>query len=191
MISLLNFNKPETAIQWVIFLAAIGVTLSSPAGSRAFLRELNKYLNNRSNKTEKYFNSNELSRALYYLKKRKLLSFKNINGKTTLILTERGKKRKLQYDIDNLVISKPKSWDKKWRLVMFDIPESYKKAREAFREKLKELRFLRFQKSVWIYPYPCHNEVDFISEIFSIAQHIIVLVVQIDYDQPLRRRFNL
>lgn len=47
---------------------------------------------------------------------------------------------------------KPPEWDGKWYIVSFDIPESYKRKRDAFREKLKKLDFGRLQNSVWISP---------------------------------------
>ncbi len=47
---------------------------------------------------------------------------------------------------------KPAEWDGKWYIVTFDIPESYRMKRNAFREKLKKLGFGRLQDSVWISP---------------------------------------
>lgn len=186
-----NFYKPKTAFQWLIFLAAIGFSLSSPAGTRNFFRELNKYLEEKFKKEDKSFNPQELSQALYYLKKRKLINTKEKGGKTIILLTEKGKKRKLQYDLNNMEIIKPRIWDKKWRLLMFDIPENKKMTREALRGKLKNLGFYQFQKSVWIYPYSCENEIDFIAEYFSIGQYITLLTVQIADDKPLRSIFEL
>ena len=56
--------------------------------------------------------------------------------------------------------------DGEWRIVIFDIPEKFKKAREALRMKLKELGFLELQKSVFIFPYECEDEINFIVEVF-------------------------
>jgi hypothetical protein len=191
MSNLLNFDKPKNLSQWLIFLAAIGIALSSPWGTRAFLRELWKYLIKEPSSKFKSLKPIQLSQAIYYLKKRKLIKTQTINNKTILVLTEKGKKRKLEYDLENIRILKQGVWDGKWRLLMFDIPESEKLAREALREKLKKLGFAKFQKSVWLHPFPCENEIDFISEYFSIGQYLNLLVVQINDDQPLRRRFHL
>jgi len=187
----LNFDKPKTILQWLIFLAAIGLTLSSPVGTRRFTRELNKYLKEKSKEKSESFKFKQISAALYYLKKRKLIDIKQKDNKTLILLTEKGKKRKLQYDLNHLEITKPKSWDKKWRLLMFDIPENKKTVREELRNKLKDLGFYQFQKSVWIYPYPCENEIDFISEYFSIGQYLNLLTVEIIEDKPLRGIFEL
>ena len=190
MTNVFNFHKPKTAAQWIIFLAAVGISLSSPYGTRRFFKELDKYLSEKRS-DEREFDKRKLTQALYYLKKRKIIEFKENSGKIILVLTEKGKKRKLDYDFEAMQIQKQQTWDKKWRLLMFDIPEFKKSAREMFRDKLKEIGFIQFQKSVWIHPFPCENEIDFISEYFSIAPYITFLTVNIENDVPLRRSFDL
>ncbi len=74
---------------------------------------------------------------------------------------------------------------------MFDIPENRKSARESIRNKLKELGFTQFQKSVWLYPYPCEAEIDFITEYYSVAKYVNLITVKIENDKPLRVKFNL
>ena len=48
----------------------------------------------------------------------------------------------------------------------FDIPERFKKQGEALRNKLRELGFAKLQESVFIYPYECEDEINFIVEVF-------------------------
>lgn len=40
-------------------------------------------------------------------------------------------------------------WDGRWRLVFWDIPETRKNVRDLLRYKLKQLGFIKWQKSVW------------------------------------------
>lgn len=42
------------------------------------------------------------------------------------------------------------SWDGKWRIVIFDIPEKHRHIRDTFRNQLREFQFKRLQKSVWV-----------------------------------------
>jgi DNA-binding transcriptional regulator PaaX len=196
MKNIFNFDKPKTAVQWLVFLAAAGIACTSPAGTRAFLKELLKYIDKELGGEEKAgpphsFKTEQLSQALYRLKKRKIIEIKKTKNKTFILLSEKGKKRKLEYDFFRLTIPKPKLWDGKWRFLMFDITEKNKFAREALRERLKNLGFLKFQKSVWVYPYPCENEIDFIAENLGIAPHIMLLTVTVENDQPLRAHYNL
>ena len=191
--NLLNFHNPRTVPQWLIFLAATGIILSSPAGTRAFFRELNKYIfeRNELEKKSKHPKTTQLSQTLYLLKKRKIINIKKSGNETVIELTEKGKNKKLQYDLNNLIIPKLEKWDEKWRFLMFDIPEFKKSARETLRKRLKKLGFFQFQKSVWIYPYPCEQEIDFISEVFMVAPYINLLTIKLEDDEPLRIKFKL
>lgn len=73
------------------------------------------------------------------------------DGMPYLRLTSTGKNR-IERDFPLLAIQRGK-WDKKWRIVIFDIEETSKQTRERFRRKLKELGFGMLQESVFISPY--------------------------------------
>lgn len=94
------------------------------------------------------------------------------DGSVKVVLTEEGKRRALEFNIDNIKIKKPAEWDKKWRVVFFDIPEKRRNARDALRDKLKELGFYELQKSVFIYPFVCKDEIDFLIEFFDIRPFV-------------------
>ncbi len=49
------------------------------------------------------------------------------------------------------------SWDRRWRLVSFDIPETQRKYRDTLRWKLKRLGLKQFQQSIWVTPYPLED----------------------------------
>ncbi len=106
-------------------------------------------------------------------------------------LNQKGKKRWLQYQFNELKLKTSKRWDKKWRFVLFDIPESQKKIRDALRRKLKNLGFLEFQKSVFIYPFPCKDEINFIINFFNIEDYVYYLEAPISPDYNFRQHFNL
>lgn len=46
-----------------------------------------------------------------------------------------------------------KPWDEKWRVVLFDVPESQRTVRQMFRLKLYNLGARMLQSSVWITPH--------------------------------------
>ncbi len=81
----------------------------------------------------------------------------------------------LAYDLDKISLKK-NSWDGIWRLVIFDIPDDQKKAREALRQKIKEMGFYSLQKSVFITPYECENEIDFVCSIFDIDRNNVLIL---------------
>src|SRR3989344_6111044 len=95
--------------------------------------------------------------------------------------------------VDSLEIKKPKRWDKKWRLVIFDIAQLKKIYREAFRGKLKELGFRPLQKSVWIHPFDCQPEIELLKIFFGLSSKEMRLMVveDIGEDSCLKKSFQL
>ncbi|OGN00197.1 MAG: CRISPR-associated endonuclease Cas2 [Candidatus Yanofskybacteria bacterium RIFCSPHIGHO2_01_FULL_39_8b] len=67
-------------------------------------------------------------------------------------------------------------WDNKWRVVIFDIPEELQRERVKFRRKLKSLGFYMLQKSVFIFPYPCEEEVARFASYFKVGDYINILI---------------
>jgi len=115
------------------------------------------------------------------------------DGKFVIELTKKGKRKVQEIQFENLKIEKPKRWDKKWRVIIFDIPDKYKRrARDALREKLKNLGFYSLQKSVWVIPYPCEKEIQFLCELFNIWPYVkIIIAEKISNDIKIRRYFKL
>lgn len=135
-------------------------------------------------------------KQLYYVLRRLRLSgfvkiIKRANDVEKFYLSKEGKKRWLRHQLHNLKLKKSKHWDKKWRIVLFDIPEPKKKIRDALRRRLKNLGFLEFQKSVFIYPFPCKDEINFIINFFNIEDNVFYLEAPISPDYNFRRHFNL
>ena len=64
-------------------------------------------------------------------------------------------------------------------MVIFDIPEQHKRARESLRLKLKNLNFYQLQKSVFVFPYHCKNEIEFIAEFFRIKKFITYIEAKV------------
>jgi len=131
-------------------------------------------------------------KSLKAIKRDRLIDFKEDGKFSKIVITDGGKEKLLRYNLDDLEIEKPKRWDGVWRIVTFDIPESKKSARNALRFKLKELGFRQLHKSVFIYPYPCLDEVQFIEEIFMVGPYInFIEAKKVEGDEWLRSEFNL
>ncbi len=138
-------------------------------------------------------NQRSLRDAIRRLYQSKLVDYKeHKDGTVTLVLSEQGKRRALRYDPNNICIAKPKQWDRLWRMVLFDIPERHKKGRDALTGKLKSIGFLQMQKSVFIYPYPCRDEIEFFAELFEIQPYVRFVVAQeTDIDLDLQKKFKV
>ncbi|MEK7562111.1 MAG: hypothetical protein AAB509_00320 [Patescibacteria group bacterium] len=171
----------------IILLLSAGVTLGfvySPCQYRRVLRILGKEW--------RKIDKEELKREIKSCYRSKLIKEKeNADGTMTYVLTEKGKMRVLTYDFYNIKI-REKVWDGKWRAVIFDIPEKFRWGRDSLRKKLRELGFFEFQKSVFIFPYNCKDEMDFIIEFFKIRKYVRYGVFDyIDNEPHLKKFFNL
>ncbi|MDP3697759.1 MAG: hypothetical protein Q8R55_07170 [Candidatus Taylorbacteria bacterium] len=135
----------------------------------------------------------KLFRALSYLRSRKFTEIKDLpDGKSEIKITSAGQEFIGVADFDNLEIEKPAIWDKKFRLVIFDIPKHKHSASTSFSRKLKEMGFLMIQKSIWAHPYDCLNEIVYLRNIFEIEPYVkVVLAEAIEGDFKIRRHFKL
>jgi len=141
----------------------------------------------------KKINKQSLERAIRVLYESKLIhEQENSDGSLTMILTDKGRKKVLTFNIDNMEIKKPKRWDKKWRIAIFDIPEKKRGARDALRDTLKKLGFYELQKSVFVLPYPCQSELDFVIEFFNVRHYVrTITAIELDNELHLRKIFGL
>lgn len=183
------FKKPRSEIgkdilYWLMVAGMVSIATTSPYFVRNLLVHRNKF---------KKHPKQKISDAFYNLKRQGLIDVQKKNHQIYVSLTEKGKKKANWLQIDNLKIPKPKKWDKKWRIVMFDIPQLRKFYRDAFRGKLKQLGFRPFQKSIWIYPFDCRAEIELLQKFFGLSEKELRLVVAADIgnDRELRKMFSL
>lgn len=135
----------------------------------------------------------QFQNTFYYLKNKGLIRMEKKNKQIYVFLTKDGEWEAGKYQINELYIKPQKRWDGKWRVIIFDIPEVSRIKREAFRGKLKELGFYQLQKSVWVHPYPCREEIELLREFFGLDKRNLRIldVEKIEEDQFLRNIFNL
>jgi len=135
----------------------------------------------------------QLNRAIKKLYESKLVNIKeNDDGSAELVISDEGKKKILIYNIENLKLKRQKSWDGYWRIIIFDIPQKFKFIRNILSKKLQEIGMYQLQKSVYIYPFECKDELDFIIEYFNLRRYVrFGLLKEIDNELHLRKIFNL
>jgi DNA-binding transcriptional regulator PaaX len=126
------------------------------------------------------------------LYKSKLITQKiNTDGSISMILTDKGRKRALRYHLDALVISRPKKWNGKWHVVMYDIPEDKKTLRYELHRKITSMGFVELQHSVFVHPYECIDQIEFLIEAYDARPYIRRLVAEeIDITEPIKRAFS-
>jgi len=173
--------------QKVLLLLMGGVSLGLTITPSGYFKVLNEI-----SKEWREINKRSLSKAIRNLYSSKMLDYEeNKDGTVSVITTEKGKKRALTYNLENIKIKNPKKWDSFWRIVVFDIPEFKKSGRNALAAKLKQMQFYPMQKSIFVHPFPCEDEISFISEIFELKPYVrMIIAKQIDIDIHLRRIFK-
>ncbi len=109
-----------------------------------------------------------------------------------LKLTEKGETELRLSEINNFQLNRSRKWDKKWRILIFDIKEPRKTLRDKIRNTLIAVGFVRLQDSVWIYPYDCEDLITLLKADFKIGKDLLYMIVdELEYDSPLREKFGL
>lgn len=142
--------------------------------------------------TWELFNKKSLYSALRKLYQERLISItETLDGITEIAILDEGR-RVAEEHLAFEPIPHPKKWDKKWRLVFFDIPEEKKNSREAFRYHLKKIGFTEFHKSTFIFPFPCVKEIEALAQRFGIVPHIRMATAEsVDNEFEFKKHFNL
>lgn len=104
-------------------------------------------------------------------------------------LTKKGLEKANELKFNDIRVEKPLRWDHKWRIVVFDIPEKHKSARDALRRKLQELGFYKLQDSIFIYPYECFKEIDIICKVFCVTPFVQYLVAEEFYNDYKAKKY--
>jgi hypothetical protein len=127
----------------------------APHKSRAFLEIFwPSYYDIRDHYWEQYKEKKERERfkkLVSYLKIKGYLNIKDLKNRKAVMITPKGLEKILHIKINSGEMEKRP--DKKWQMVLFDIPEQKRRDRDFFRGQLKYLGYQKLQKSIWVCPY--------------------------------------
>lgn len=115
-----------------------------------------------------------LSKKVYALKQNGFIEYKN---EQDFILTPKGLRKINFVRLENLKFDDRKK-DGLWRLIIFDIPERRRGVRELLRYKLLEFDFYQLQKSVYVTPYVCENEIAEVCKILDLGSYVSVILAK-------------
>ena len=141
----------------------------------------------------KRINQSNFNKSVRGLSRKKLVTERKlVNGLIKLTLTEEGRKeaKRMKFIGTSIKFKKPKKWDKKWRIVIFDIPEKDRKFRDILRSHLRELDFFKFQHSVFVSPYPYEKTILELNMLYSAEKYVrVVTATKIDNENVLKKHF--
>ncbi len=118
----------------------------------------------------------DFSRFVRRLKDRGYLNIKDSKNRKAVILTSKGMKR--IFNIKIKLEEKKRRVDKKWQMVLFDIPEKKRKVRDSFRKQLKYLGYQRLQKSIWVCPYDVLETTQQLIKYHKLERFVRLLLVE-------------
>lgn len=138
-------------------------------------------------------------RRRYYVKstvsrmaRQGLIEFRKNKRGVFIRLTDKGKFRLKEYAMGAYTIPVPRTWDRKYRIIIFDIKEYKRAVRDKLRAFLEGLGFVRLQNSVWVYPYECKEVITLLKASFKIGKDILYITAEeVENDKWLRRHFKL
>lgn len=124
---------------------------------------------------------------------KKLYQKKVINlGGEEVKLTSRGRKILKDIEMREMEIPRPKKWDGVWHLVSYDIPNRLNKKRDYFRSVLKRWQFYQIQKSLWVYPFECKEEIAVLAQYLKIEPYVVVMTTDLLVnEEEVEKIFNL
>lgn len=171
--------KPETkekiklTVREILLSFCDGIaTFEEIVGYKWQKREIQKYWDWREFDKERYYHS------LWQLEKQGYIKRYKDSKKNLIELTKIGQAKAVRYAIKDWQIEKPKIWDKKWRIIIFDIPNDKKILREIVRQRLKYWGFHQLQESVFVYPFDCNTEISALKYTYNLGRYVQYLVVE-------------
>ena len=138
-------------------------------------------------------NQQNFNRSIRCLAKEKLVEERTLaNGAFSLVLTPKGKRQAVILNIlgSSIKFKKPKSWDGKWRIVIFDIPEKDRLFRDILREHLYRLEFFKLQQSVFVSPHPFEKPILDLVSVYAAEPYVrVITAIKIDNVARLKKHF--
>ncbi|MFA6183635.1 MAG: hypothetical protein WC682_00865 [Parcubacteria group bacterium] len=168
----------------ILLLLLGGVALGLASSPRAQKRTFNILCREWKN-----LNKRNVYRYVKEFEEHKMIRYVNKGEWWNVELTAKGKTMAEKIKLDDIKIVKPNKWDKKWHLVIFDVPEKNKIARDTLRRKIKEIGLVEVQKSTFIHPYFCKEEIDKIIDFFELKKYVLQLEVS-DLDKSLKDKLT-
>lgn len=174
-----------------LFLAASIIFPGLPMAAKPFIDAAKEAERNKRLKEWEKFNLWRLRQVIKRMQQSKLVEIKEENGIPTIKITERGKQKLLRYKVDEMELDES-NWDGKWRLIIYDVSKTRRANSEMFRTMLNKLNFLKLQKSVYLTPFKCENEIEYLRIFFDIGTEVQILKVgSLENELAYRRYFGI
>lgn len=164
----------------------ISIALVAPKMTR-LLKELDRPAKNRKQLYQR------INQGITRLEQSGFVTVSGEYAKRRVKITEKGKKVLKQIAFEGMMIPEPAFWDGKWRILVFDINERRRRARNQLRRLIQGQGFVRMQDSVWVYPYPCDEFISLVRAHLKsgVGEMRFFVAEALESDKALREHFNV
>ena len=139
------------------------------------------------------FNPNTITTALRRLEQNGVLLFCYKDNLKYYRITKQGMKKienlRRERGIEEMEIVRPEKWNGRWKIIIFDIPDSKKNIRDILRETLKRLGFYSIQESVFIHPYASIKQLEEIRDYYNVARYVKIIGTDFFEDNGKIKKF--
>lgn len=137
------------------------------------------------------FRKSDFNREVKRLHKKGYVALTKTEKGWLVKILRKGRRRFKEIQMANLELPKQSKWDGMWRFFIFDIPEGIRSRRDSLREKLKSLGLHNIQRSVFVYPFDCRKELEFVANYYNLDKYTTYTEVSYtDIDQELTTYFK-
>jgi len=187
---LLDISTPKELLAALLITGGvISIAAISPALLAAAIPAAQLIKKEDKNKRRK------IQKNISYLRSKKLISTSSNTGGAKIRLTKSGEKFVKKYYVSTHInaVAIPKKWDGRWRVILYDVPAGDRLKRDALRYFIKKLNMQQMQKSVWVYPFDCAEQVCFLKEFIELSDSEIRFIVtgSIGDDKKFKKIFNI
>ena len=82
--------------------------------------------------------------------------------------------------------------DGKWRVIIYDVANLKRYQRDLFRQTLERLKLRRLQESVYLTPFVCEDEIEYLRQAFQIGNEVQILKVsKLENEKAYREYFGI
>ncbi|OGK21175.1 CRISPR-associated endonuclease Cas2 [Candidatus Roizmanbacteria bacterium RIFCSPHIGHO2_01_FULL_39_8] len=132
----------------------------------------------------------KIKRTIQALEKKEIIYIEERDG-TAYVHLKAWNQQILQYSLKGILDFKKrkKKWDGKWFMVLFDVPEIQRNKRDYLRRLLRKIGFYQYQKSVYLFPYECEDEIKLIKKIVESAKYMKYIIADRIEDEKQAKIF--
>ena len=178
-------NIQDAILATIFYTGALSVAMVAPKMTKILEKFEPEFLHAR-------FNKSSFNRSLFRLKERGFIVFEKTKRGNFARITLKGVEILRRFRIKNYKLKKPYRWDRKWRILIFDIKEKRRGIRDQLRRILFKMGFIKLQNSVWVYPYDCEDLVNLLKIEFKIGKDLLYIVAdRIENDKSLVQYYKL